>query len=315
MKNRVKSARSISRQSGFTLIELLVVIAIISILAAILFPVFASAREKARATACLSNMKQLGLAWVQYGQDYDETTPPGYNKWGYGMGWAGQIYPYVKSAGVFLCPDDTGQDSAGDADVISYAMNSNFVGYTPADTALPVINSQMAAPSSTVALFEVRNCAWPGTIVSAEVNAKNIYSPAGQGIDYSNNGLSGRDNCGGTFSNCTKYSLQYNTGLLGNSCLANASNGCASSGSTPAPGVNTWHYGSLFGVHNGGSNYLMADGHAKWLMPTRVCAGYDKVPGSNSAIPAAAAIPINSWSAVTVEGLGNTTYSVTFGFH
>jgi prepilin-type N-terminal cleavage/methylation domain-containing protein len=64
-------------QKGFTLIELLVVIAIIAILAAILFPVFAQAREKARATACLSNMKQAGLALQMYAQDYDETMPLG----------------------------------------------------------------------------------------------------------------------------------------------------------------------------------------------------------------------------------------------
>src|SRR5437762_6356050 len=63
-------------RSGFTLIELLVVIAIIAILAAILFPVFAQAREKARAISCLSNCKQAGLAWSMYAQDYDETTPP-----------------------------------------------------------------------------------------------------------------------------------------------------------------------------------------------------------------------------------------------
>ena len=79
-----------SRRTGFTLIELLVVIAIIAILAAILFPVFAKVREKARQTACLSNMKQLGLAFVQYSQDYDEMNPDGVS-WYYpgGNGWAG----------------------------------------------------------------------------------------------------------------------------------------------------------------------------------------------------------------------------------
>ncbi len=67
------------RRTGFTLIELLVVIAIITILAAILFPVFAQARDKARAAACLSNLKQLGLAQSMYAQDYDETLPKGYH--------------------------------------------------------------------------------------------------------------------------------------------------------------------------------------------------------------------------------------------
>jgi len=95
------------RRAGFTLIELLVVIAIIAILAAILFPVFARAREKARQTSCLSNMKQLSLGIYMYAQDYDERFPGGG-----GMGdngawhpaWWEEIYPYVKNAQVFECP-------------------------------------------------------------------------------------------------------------------------------------------------------------------------------------------------------------------
>jgi prepilin-type N-terminal cleavage/methylation domain-containing protein/prepilin-type processing-associated H-X9-DG protein len=91
------------KRNGFTLIELLVVIAIIAILAAILFPVFAQAREKARGIACLSNLKQAGLAYAMYTQDYDETTPlqrsptDGY--------WYFLIQPYVKNWNLMLCPD------------------------------------------------------------------------------------------------------------------------------------------------------------------------------------------------------------------
>src|SRR6476661_7679135 len=96
-------------RKAFTLIELLVVIAIIAILAAILFPVFARAREKARQTQCTSNLKQLGLSILQYTQDYDEVFPygvsgPGANRV---YGWAGPIYNYVKSTDVYRCPDDT----------------------------------------------------------------------------------------------------------------------------------------------------------------------------------------------------------------
>ncbi len=111
---------------GFTLIELLVVIAIIAILAAILFPVFARAREKARQTSCLSNLKQMGLAMLMYAQDYDEVfvgmsggailpTPvvPGnttfnyHPSYGYFNCWSNLIYPYINNVQIFLCPSTT----------------------------------------------------------------------------------------------------------------------------------------------------------------------------------------------------------------
>jgi prepilin-type N-terminal cleavage/methylation domain-containing protein/prepilin-type processing-associated H-X9-DG protein len=98
------------RRLGFTLIELLVVIAIIAILAAILFPVFARAREKARQTACTSNLKQLSLGVLMYVQDYDEMFPPNYSyaipgvelRW-----WEDLIQPYVKNWQLTICPSST----------------------------------------------------------------------------------------------------------------------------------------------------------------------------------------------------------------
>ena len=79
------------KTKGFTLIELLVVIAIIAILAAVLFPVFAKVREKARQTVCLSNEKQIGLGFMQYVEDYDEVFPMAYND---NCGAGGTIWPY-----------------------------------------------------------------------------------------------------------------------------------------------------------------------------------------------------------------------------
>ena len=124
---------------AFTLIELLVVIAIIAILASILFPVFASARENARRASCQSNMKQLLLGFAQYTQDYDERMPntvdgsTGENKIGGGTYYTsfpsapgkfkpdlGGIYPYVKSTQIFVCPSDTAGQNTGQ----SYAANS-----------------------------------------------------------------------------------------------------------------------------------------------------------------------------------------------
>src|SRR6266516_783159 len=112
-------ARERRQQCGFTLIELLVVIAIIAILAAILFPVFAQVRQKARLTSCLSNLKQLGSALSMYVQDYDEMLTPHLDRWPKGKpspdagtsvvanslkaAWG----PYIKNDGVFRCPGDT----------------------------------------------------------------------------------------------------------------------------------------------------------------------------------------------------------------
>ena len=119
---------------AFTLIELLVVIAIIGVLAAILFPVFAQARERARQTTCASNLKQIGLGILQYVQDFDECYPGGsvvVQSMHSGYFWTNWVYPYVNSTTVFNCPDLEGLNDVANGyaappkigDRLDYAYN------------------------------------------------------------------------------------------------------------------------------------------------------------------------------------------------
>ena len=107
---------NLQKIKGFTLIELLVVIAIIAILAAILFPVFAQAREKARQASCLSNCKQLGTSFQLYIDDYDETFPYAFRSWEPADFWWTEIFSYVKNEQIIKCPSRR-QDARG------YGMN------------------------------------------------------------------------------------------------------------------------------------------------------------------------------------------------
>lgn len=162
--------RTVSRARGFTLIELLVVIAIIAILAAILFPVFAQAREQARKTACLSNMKQIGIALTMYRQDFDGRGPFG----GWEAGPAGQfntndptskffedwqftLQPYVKNAQMFRCPSDK---IAYVNRPISYIYNNQLNA-----ARIPASESQVENSSAVVCLWE--GCGPPASATEA----------------------------------------------------------------------------------------------------------------------------------------------------
>ncbi|MCC7491605.1 MAG: DUF1559 domain-containing protein [Fimbriimonadaceae bacterium] len=160
--------RDSMRRRGFTLIELLVVIAIIAILAAILFPVFAKAREKARQSSCASNEKQLALAFQQYKQDYDEKWPAVYNDHGGAMRriWGEVIVPYIKSNQIYACPS-ANIDTATNIQNTRYQMNMAHGWCWPEGTTqdgnayqYPISDSQIAAPAEFQLLLESSNAWW-----------------------------------------------------------------------------------------------------------------------------------------------------------
>ncbi len=225
------------RRSAFTLIELLVVIAIIAILAAILFPVFAKAREKARQSSCSSNTKQLALAFLQYTQDYDEKFSPqhDWNTSGSYRHWVDLIYPYAKNAQMYVCPSGKQQ------------------GYTNIPSGVP--------PGGTNWWSQyVGNCsygygAWLGGFGAnptprglAQINAVATLLVAD-----CNNGIHAC--CGGQWRVAWAEICQSQSG------------GCNIKADYPS---------DKYARHNGGENVAFADGHTKWFVATYISAmGYD----------------------------------------
>jgi len=260
MSSSVKSHASI----GFTLIELLVVIDIIAILAAILFPVFAKVREKARQTSCASNQKQIGLAIMQYVQDFDETYPKGHNWSNRISGWAGQIYPYIKSAAVFTCPSDGGAKSW------SYIYNGNILkNAAQGDTNTPAVLADFNSPSKTILIAEgtSHETAWWGQVDISDMNPddqasdlwKSGYSMSGfgGGLDY--DPYNGSVCCGQE-----KYATGYLPGI-GNSYKGD--------------------YDSSTGRHTDGANYIFSDGHVKWSRPSAISGGYNNSTNGDPGTP------------------------------
>lgn len=236
-------------QRGFTLIELLVVIAIIAILAAILFPVFAQARDKARATSCLSNMKQLGLGTMMYIQDYDELMPQSVSNvggvwlttfwhmvppdWssatshqaviGSPFVWANSTQPYVKNYQVLRCPSASEVRSTIARFTYSAQLKQPIAtSYTYNGLLNSYSQAGMVAPASLPMIWEGRGKAamLGGTLQNPLLNCPNGNQP----------------------------------------CTYVAAGGSAVNGGT----------GGAFGIdgtiwiHSNGANFVFADGHAKW---------------------------------------------------
>lgn len=253
---------------GFTLIELLVVIAIIAILAAILFPVFAQARENARRASCQSNLKQIGLGVMQYMQDYDELVPivcsqdislwanlspatsffnqvnAQSNHWG----WAEIVQPYIKSQQVYVCPSQTDYPKQ-----ISYGFNNymgwRYAGHNPGNqegsgpsfacnTSLPS-NDHDHCFDAPVKLSYIDNVT--SKVMVCDVG--DIYWPVdGNGLwrNVRCNFYSFVPDRGGANTNQNSPSITHGTYVAGSTR-------------------------SVVGVHQGGGNFLFFDGHVKYI--------------------------------------------------
>lgn len=271
-----KSSCPLPRQKrAFTLIEILVVIAIIAILASILFPVFSRARESARRASCASNLKQIGLAWIMYSQDYDEMTTPVYVAVPNGpyLGhaslsyWPDLLHPYIKSGsgkvgqsgsmrGVFTCPSTNSLFESDNVDhwkAVRYAynqsnINNDYIVYDEGSLSYGVSTARLGHPSQTIAFSEGIMGSGPFLNNSkAENHATNLSD---QAAVY------------GAYDFSTPIKRASNDKATLEDSLRNGQRD--ENGTTHTKNITdrTLHQ------HMDGSNYVFADGHVKWMKKT-----------------------------------------------
>lgn len=214
-----------AQKKGFTLIELLVVIAIIAILASILFPVFARARENARRSSCMNNLKQIALGMMQYTQDYDEKNPrvnlasDSQSSDENPRGWADALRPYLKSTQIFQCPSETNQPPVGTNRPRFSGVSATVAGYTD---------------------YWMNRQASQQSIVAFDFPAQTVlYGDGGHGAH--------------SFYNVNGFTMD----------TATQANDCPTTATAPPSLAIIPHGGNV--RHLGGTNFAFADGHVKWI--------------------------------------------------
>ncbi len=293
------------KSRAFTLIELLVVIAIIAILAAILFPVFAQAREKAQSASCLSNAKQVTLAVLMYTQDYDETFPlssyypiysgaaPKDTQFSGGadgnplnltaFGWEHAILPYMKSAAILRCPSAAvgcggceNGDNDGPNGLVQYVINRRIGGdYEKPDTTFPlgrlitpaIGDGALSFPASTILFSEGSRSGGAGARAD-ETGGAGGYTVGHRGRLWGTLPDGSAPAPDPSFdANAGTYSIPYND--LCNNNPANAGQG---------DDWASWDYNppAPLARHGGGANYAFAEGHVKFYQGKATCVVWDR---------------------------------------